>query len=245
MHNIIRNTVAILLLTTGIASAAAVVVPNFSFENPDLADAAFTSATVSNDTTAVPGWVTTINSGPGKIGVWNPQNPSFLGTTGPDPGGNVPGSAQGLQILYLAFNRGSGLESVTSGTIAAIEANTTYLLTAAVGSDLFFNPDIVSIALLVNGAVAASSSTTGASIPNGGFIDVFTSFTTLPAGDPRVGGNLAIKLTSSTTNSSDIVQVNFDNIRVDASVPEPSTGALLLGGTLAIAFRRRKIAAIY
>lgn len=219
------------MLSLSVAHAAPITVGNFSFET----DPANAAGAVNVPT----GW-TAFNDAnfSGTI------NGNFPG----NPPGNLPAPADGTQ--YFAINEGPS--DPTGGIfqdVGALQADTTYTLTVAIGLRSDFgagsaNPGLGSpgIISLINGAGNTGtllSSTTGAPTVSGTFEDFSTSFTT----GASVSGDLTIELSLAPAST---FQADFDNVRLDgsaAAVPEPSTYALL-GIGLAFAFlvvRRKQI----
>lgn len=148
--------------------------------------------------------------------------------------------------LYLNLPLPNGVQTgysnggTLSQTLAAtLQANTVYTLTVDVGRRLDQAFPGASITLLAGITVLG---TTAALVPTpGNFLPVGVTYTSLVS-DPLIGQNLRIVLTSNG------VQINFDNVRLDAvpvftPVPEPSSWALLLPGLASLlAYQRRKAA---
>ena len=102
----------------GSASAATIVVPDFSFETPALNTI---NSNQSNDTTTIPGW--TVNS-PSYYGIQ-----SIAGQYGlnPPPG---TGHTDGNQLLFLNLDYNGQEATITStNALTKIVSGTTYTLT--------------------------------------------------------------------------------------------------------------------
>src|SRR4030095_3466655 len=96
--------IAFTALVATSASAIDIPVPNFSFEGPDLADGTRMDVSGAGSTTSIPGWTTKatlFGASTAGFGTWNPQDSSFTGTTGPDPGGTFSVHALGLQVAQI------------------------------------------------------------------------------------------------------------------------------------------------
>src|SRR5258706_10157023 len=87
--------------------AASIPVPNFSFSDPDVADA--------NLSTTVPGWTLTLGGGGNSAGVRDPLNAQYAGSTGNNA--LLPGTADGGQAAYFSLNEGFGRLSMNVTTI--------------------------------------------------------------------------------------------------------------------------------
>lgn len=166
------------------ASAAAIAIANPSFETPVYP--------VGQWGTEVPGW--TVSSG-ATAGIENYPSVFPLGI----PDGN--------QVAYL--NSAGSVSQVLS---SAIEASTTYTLTAGIGDPTHVAPPAsYAMQLRAGGEVLASASPTTI---DGGFVTASASYTAQP-GDPRIGAPLRIVFTMGETISGR--QLVFDNVRLDAS----------------------------
>jgi hypothetical protein len=224
------------------AHATLIVVPNFSFESPDVPDNTFSDTDIDGD---IPNWTfTKSENGTNYAGVWDPVAGDYPGTTG---NGAIPGSGQGTQVGFIYLDQADNPVPqplngviVTSTELATIQSNTTYTLTVALGNSLLLTPGEVDIRLLANGQEASSTTVIGDAIPNGTFTDFTTSFTT-GAASGFVGQQLSIRI-AHIFNAEGVAEVDFDNIRLNSTpfIPEPASAALSsLVACAALARRRR------
>jgi hypothetical protein len=228
------------------ANATSIVVPNFSFENPQLTPGANNNGGNGN-TTSITSW--TISAAPSNTnnGVYHPVS----GFTSTDP---LPAPADANQVVYMVPGAGFTSSITTTNSLGLIAANTTYMLTVALGNrsdtmSLTFDNGLYTIDLLANGVSVAENTLAGSAVAHGTFVDLSTSFlSTLPL----VGESLTVRLSAK----GDVNQVGamdnnegiFDNVRLTATTaaaPAPDAGstALLLGGAVAamgIACRKLK-----
>ena len=150
-------------------------------------------------------------------GVFNPSIASF--TSVPD----------GVNTLWI--NSGSAAQTLST----VLTANMAYTLMVDVGDRIDWDTfPGYSVALLAGSTILASESSL---MPNNGFLTSTVNYTAL-AGNPFLGTALTILLTTNGT------QVNFDNVRLDASpVPIPAAAWLLGSGLLGlVGVARRKTA---
>ena len=157
---------------------------------------------VNTNSVGIPGWVN--SSG----GILLP----LIGPTG-QFSNPIP---DGVNTAWL--NGGSATQTLN----AVLTANTSYTLQVAVGDRRDGVFPGYSVALMAGTTVLASES---ALHPDDGFLDSVISYSATAA-SPGLGQPLVIRLTANGT------QVNFDNVRLDATaVPEPGAWALMLAGT--------------
>ena len=214
------------------AEASVITVPNFSFEEDDVADSGSLNAAPS-------GW-TRDRSGAGAYSaVWDPHDGVFAGTTGDNTQGVLPHGGQVLHLILLGDEEDeNAFVSVISGealAFAVVDMN--YTLTVAAGDRLgdAAEPDEYEIAILLDDVVAASTILDGTTIANGGFQDMEVSYTTSAA---DAGKEIKIQLTHRDTDNVFSDFGVFDNVRFEA-IPEPSTvGLMALGGALMLVRRR-------
>lgn len=229
---------ALAFAAAGPVQALPIAVPNASFEAVALADGAEAKA-LNADGATVPGW-TSVFAGPGVSGGGghDPQDAQFAGATGDDAA--LPGSADQGQALFLEGTVAGNTESFsTTAAVATVEAGTTYTLTVAVGDPLDAEPGAVAIQLLVDGTKVAETVADGTALAEGDFTDLTASFAAA-AGDPRVGGQLKIRLRQQVTASAR-QRVYFDRVELeDDVVPEPAASLLLAAGAAVLAASGRR-----
>lgn len=241
MHQTPRRSLLILatFLTLPVAAdAAALVVTNPGFEATPAANGMFNGT----NTTGPAGWGWTVaNTGPTNgnrfFGVWNPTGtPSY-----------IPARPAGENIGVIFLDDVLGLEARLQQVLAdTLQLSTEYTLTVEVGN---FRPSPggdpwnfagfpgYRVDLLAGATVLASDNNTLA--PGEGiFLTSTVSFTT-GASHPAAGQPLSIRLVNLNGPGAG-VEVNFDNVSLNAeAVPEPSGLALLAVGTL-IGLRGRR-----
>jgi len=209
--------------------ASPIVVPNFSFESPDVADGLFSLV--------IPDW-SYMGSGAFQAGVYDHNDAGFPGATG----GNLPAPALGAQSAFLHTGGLGGVSMTTTSALTSILPETTYTLTVAIGVRLDFPAGPAngggSLNLFANGVNVSGSELNFNvnTLPRGAFADYTISFTT-GTSDFIIGQSLTPFIGIFFDGSSGI---NVDNVRLDAtSVPEPTTVTLLLSASL-LAMNRRK-----
>lgn len=220
--------------------ATSIVVPNFSFEDPALSSG-FNNNGGNGDTTSITSWTISAPSGNTDNGVYHPV--SGFTTTNP-----LPAPADGNQLVYMVPGAGNTSSITNTNSLTTIAANTTYMLTVALGNrsdnpNLTFDTGLYRIDILANGVSVSNNTLAGSAVPHGTFVDLSTSFlSTLPF----VGESLTVRLSATGSSAND--EGIFDNVRLTAttaatggSVPDGGTTAMLLGeamGMLGIGARR-------
>jgi hapalindole H/12-epi-hapalindole U/12-epi-fischerindole U synthase len=236
------------------ASAVSITVLNPGFEDNIITDGAFV---VFSDGPA--NWSrydpsNLIDNNGNAVGVIRPNitNPYF-------PAGTTEGANAALVFLGGGVNGEAGLQQTLSATL---QANTRYTLTVDIGNiasgtslagssggaGVFFDLDGFPgyrLDLLAGGVVIGSDNNSlGASIPEGQFRTA--SFNVdIGAAHAQLGQTLGIRLVNldqAGTTEIPNIEVDFDNVRLDATaVPEPATAALFVSGiALGVAFSRRR-----
>lgn len=212
-------------VTASTASALSINVVNYSFELNNAGGAGGVSQGVPT------GWTSYNQASNGDIGSQNPNNSQF-------PINNpLPSPAQGNQFVYInTFENNPGGASGIYQSFGALQPNTIYTLTVAIGSraDRINTAGTIS---LLNGLnpTTATVLASGGGLPatQGTWQDYSISFQT---GD-TVDGFLTIAL---STVAAGTIQAGFDNVRLDAvAVPEPELYGLAFAGLIGwIAVRR-------
>ncbi len=220
MRHFLVAAIACTFLAVGSTDAVAdIIITNHSFEADGLTDGQFTGGAT--------GWGSTPGAGTG-IGHLNPVEAQFSGTSG---SGSIPGG-DGERVGYIS------VAGEMWQNIGMIDANTQYDLTVAIGErkDLGWGHDLtVSLrATSRTGTLLGSGVYTAADAPNGSFTDVGFSIDSSNFG-AEVGNSLFVVF--SSTGGQEL----FDNLRVTAAtVPEPTSFALLAPCGICFAGRRRR-----
>jgi hypothetical protein len=217
-----------LIAGTGVASADMITVPNFSFESPETSGVYAVTGTAQGAPT---------NGGTNAVPDWTFVNNEWAGTYD----GFVDA---GSRTAFINVNNGSGNATITSAPVTTILADTNYILTVAVGNPPgtgapFADPGTAVLNLLANTTLAptvfsivATNSAlhpiSTANIPDGTYKDFNVDLTAAQA-TALAGDQLEIQM-ATTDGSSGQFQITFDNVRLDAVAPEPSTYAMLFGG---------------
>ncbi len=232
-HLLRYSVVAALIFVTDAARAATVLVSNHSFETPVTAAATFTGGMAS----APSGWSvynTGATNADRQFGVWNPSTTnSFVG--GAPDGANVG-------VVFLQNTTGlaeAGLQQVLT---ASLQVLTQYTLTIDVGNFSNVDPGPFNftgfpgyrVDFFAGSTLIASDNNT-LSPGEGIFMTSVVTFTT-GGSHANSGEQLGIRLVNLNGPGT---EVNFDNVRLDAStVPEPSTALLVIIGAFCTVFRR-------
>ena len=217
----------------GVAQAALVTISQPSFESPVTAPATFTGT----QTTGPTGWAV-YNSGATNnqrfFGVWNPSTTnSYIG-----------GAPAGLNIGVVFLQNTTGIaEAGLQQTLGAtLQLATQYTLTVEVGNFSDADPGPFNftgfpgyrVDLFAGSTLLVSDNNTLAP-GEGMFATSVVSFTT-GASHANAGQALGIRLVNLNGPGT---EVNFDNVRLDAtSVPEPSAAALGSVAVLCALLRR-------
>jgi len=180
----------------------------------------FESPTTADFTSGViTGWLL---SAPAQQGVFRPSAFPSVGM----------GTTEGTQTAFL--NQGFISQTLPS----LLTVNTSYTLQVDVGDRLDLPFPGYAVQLFAGSTLLAQESSL---VPNNGFLTSTVSFTALP-GNVAIGQAIQIRLVSNG------VQVNFDNVRLDATavpaaIPLPASAAIWGLGTLGLGliYRRRKV----
>lgn len=235
LHRIFPPVATLALAVAGIAAslpearAISINVTNFSFEMPVLSTGNLQVGTPT-------GWTSFQTDGGGvfDVGVTHPGAAEYTVNT------PFAAPAEGNNYLWLNRFNGSGTAGIFQD-IGAIQPNTLYTLTVAIGgrADRINSPGIISLwnGADQNGTLLGAS---GGLPAQNSWQDFTVTFTT----GALVSGNLTIGL--SVLNAPSI-QADFDNVRLTAvsAVPEPSSYGLafasLMGGLIYLRRRRRAL----
>ena len=217
------------MLSSLIANATPITVPNASFELPS------SPTQTSSNFNIVPGWV------------FNIQDGSAFGVASISSNFSSPGALAGNDYAFINNDYPNVTDTMTSATsLGTITANTTYTLTFAIGNrngnGLYDNPGNVSVSLLANGVPFATDTVTNGTVPNGTFEDFTLTYTT-PSSGSIIGDNLKIQF-ASLPEQGTAYQPGFDNVTLNETavpvVPEPKTSILLVPGGLALWWLMRR-----
>jgi hypothetical protein len=200
-----RHALLILALAlpfNGIAQAATIEVPNFSFEAIPAGD--------DNQAMAdIPDWQS----------IREPDTNTISATFNPGTefdnarGGGTPRGALGPQVAVCA----SGRSIRSQKPLTTIQAGTTYTLTIAIGDDRLSEPGVINVGFLIDDQfVEGSSETFDASdfAPEGRFEEYAISYT---ATAQDAGKTLKISLGKTAEGGTDQA-VHFDNVRLSDSL---------------------------
>lgn len=223
--------------------AASITVLNHSFEDTVLSPGTFAT------TSSPAGWSPygSIDFSGRVIGALNPASTTLYSAAVPD-GANVG-------VIFL-LDGGPAVESGMTQTLGAtLQLNTTYTLQIEVGniandpfephSDFNFSgfPGY-RIDLLAGGTVIASDN--NSLLPAEGQFLTSNVLLSVGGSHAQAGQSLAIRLVNLDGNNG--IEVNFDNVRLDASpIPEPAHATLAAGASLlvlAALSRRRRLSAL-
>jgi hypothetical protein len=253
---VVLALLAVGALWVGSASAGAIPIPNYSFEDDVLADG--TTGDAIWGTWYSPEAVATNADPIGHpstyrwFGRWNPMDGQFPGTTG-TPG--VPTGGEGQQFLVLTGEDALPTNEIISAPLGTLLTAGTYTLTAAIGCQI---PSPAQNYELVLGTIESGDLVrTGfgaATVPSGALLGTFADASTSVAiGSAHLGEQLYIKLVGTNAAVGGALAVSgpaevcFDNIRLDGAplgvTPEPGTLAILVSGLIGLlcyAWRKRK-----
>jgi hypothetical protein len=221
------------------AQASPLAVQNASFEAPAVWGATY--ANYHGGESVVGGaptgwtWISSDNC------VCDPSDGQYAGTSGKqgmDINGSLPGTGDGFQYA-LAGVYDAGVSGVPqkatltySGTsLGNFEIGTTYTLTVAVGQRAGMRPTSYTAVMLADGVATGTPQAIDAT--EGTFTDLTYTF---QAGESVSNKPIGIQFTGTGLWT----HAAFDNVRLDASVPEPACLSIFGGAALLLAGRRRK-----
>jgi len=223
-------------------------VTNYSFESSALSDGGWSSG-------APTGWTMYVSGSGTHVGLQNPVNSQYSGTTyvSPEQPGYMPSPADGLQFCYV--NVGKSASWTSSATylyqsLGTVEANYYYRATAAIGMRLDYTsfPSGWELSLRYggsgyNGTVLASVDQNSGNPTAGNFVDRSCTFDSRNFPD-AIGKTLYVVFKATPPDTSNLYQLSLDNVRVDRNyIPEPGALVLLgcgLVGLLCYAWRKRR-----
>jgi hypothetical protein len=233
----------VLLASVRPAGATLIIIPNASFQNPDLADTVFTDTGSTAD--AVPNWTFAATSATGGIvsaGVWDPGVTDYTQAGGDNA--TLPGDAEGGQAAYIYLEPEitpvplSG-DLTTAAPIATVESDFSYDLTVALGRGVGIPTGDVTLALLISKFPIASVVIPASEIPENNFKDFIVNLTTFED-YPFAGAELHARITHSYAGAA-AASVDIDNVRFEAVlVPEPAGASLALLALGAVVSRVRR-----
>ncbi len=220
LKSLIRRIAAALLMAGaagGIATAAPVTVPDFSFElwtNTLTGDPLQDGANTAGPDVG-PDWRA---AGNGGINLVNPTNGLYAGTTGSP--GTIPSTGDGMNYLWI----GLGHDGHAWQTVGTLQPNTVYTLTVAVGNTLLNDGGMGTISLesgnFPAGTILGSAPVNSTIVTPGTFVDSTLVFIT----GQHASGPLTILLEGTGGTGTEL---NYDNIRLDAS-PAPASPTALV-----------------
>ena len=248
-------------LASGLAQAAPLTVANPGFEADSITPGAFVVLQPQAWLPYDPNVLLVAQPGLNAVGAIRP-----LPGTEYFPGGTPEGNNAALVFLAGDGSGEAGLQQMLSATLQAGQrytlrvdvgniASGTSLAGSSGGAGVFFNLNGLPgyrLDLMAGASVLASDvNSIGGTIPEGQFRTATLGFDAGAAAPALIGQALGIRLVNLKqpgTLASPNIEVDFDNVRLDVSpVPEPSTLALWLGGTLliggAVARSRQRAAA--
>ena len=240
----ILTTLVILVACAQETKAAAIAVPNFSFESQSGVGQPF-GVNINIDS-----WQK--NSKPGYF--IDSAQLQWIQTAGAFVDTNPYGNHDGTQAAYLLSFPGAGLFQDLTSPDAKFTIGMSYNMSLGVFSKDMTAGNTLSLSLYyrdgLNNFVTVGAPTTvtysAAGFPNLGplnLIDFSVNLGEVQAGDAWAGKNIGIKIEIGVSDFSG-KNWDFDNVRLTATpVPEPTSMALLalgFGGFLAVRMRSRK-----
>lgn len=225
---------------TPTANAASLSIANAGFEEPIIGEGDFTINVLPSWTLYDPSNLTSASIGSGEpiYGVYNPTADFYFNEA---PEGNNVG------YVYLTFPPGSGAVGISQTLTSLLTANTKYTLQVEIANIPPVNGFTTldgfpgyAVQLLAGGTLLTQDFN-NLSITEGAFVTSNISYIT-SANNPNLGKPLEIRLLNLL--QSDGIEINFDNVKLDATqIPE---SASILGITLgflgaSLALKRRKM----
>jgi hypothetical protein len=232
---LVITSLAFSLALASVASATSVTINNFSFETPVIgSDNSFVLASGASFNSW--GYNKTTGSGFQDFGIENPGAGEYTNAAG----AGTPLGAQGTNVAFLNQSIGGGIANIFQD-IGAIQANTTYTLTVAIGQRLD----------RVNGSatIALFNTASGSGLSGNPFTDISSTMLSSTIGVSSVAGSFqdfTVTFTTGSVVSGDLtigaqyvgdgkIQASVDNFRLDATaVPEPGTTAVAMCALLGV-----------
>jgi uncharacterized protein (TIGR03382 family) len=217
------------------ANAVSVLIANPSFETPTVGDVASSLAPKPSGTFNSWGYTMTVGSSFQDFGIENPGSGAYTGAAG----AGTPAGADGTNAVFLNQGITGGVINIFQD-VGALQANTTYTLTVAIGQRLDRVNGAPTIGLINAGSGETDAwlngtllnSTTAVSNVNGSFQDFTVTFTT--------GATVTNDLYVGAQYIGDgTIQASVDNFRLTA-IPEPTAACLALLGGAGLLRRRRR-----
>ncbi|HWY75406.1 MAG TPA: immunoglobulin domain-containing protein [Verrucomicrobiae bacterium] len=212
LMSLTRRFVAAILMAggaVGIANAAPVTVPDFSFEITPITPGGATAAPFVGTNWSA--------SGNGGVFIQDITNTLFTNTVA----GNLPPTADGTNYLVENIN---GHTAYCWQNVGLLESNTIYTLTIALGQSLLASSGSGDIALVNGttpfGALLASTPANNGTLTAGTFVDTTLVFTN----GYKSSGFLTILMQGNSG-----AQLCFDNVRLDATATPLAPLALVPG----------------
>lgn len=197
------------------SAASSVTVPDFSFEKTVLADGANGGALNVGTNWSAAGVIGAINGG---VYLLNSTDATFDGSSGDAT--PLPAPADGLNALFMSLVSSKGY---AWQNIGALQADTKYTLTVAVGQSLTGDTGVGKIALINGtdplGTLLTATNVDSSTLTAGSFADSSVVLTT----GHNVSGPLTILLQGDSGT-----QLIFDNVRLDATAAAAAPTALAI-----------------
>lgn len=218
---------AALIWSAAHASATPIAITNPGFETDFAANNTFRVLVPAGWTIFDPNGI--VEQGNDAVGVLNPTGSTFFPAGAPE--------GRNAALVFLAQDVGGGPAGLTQALTSTLSANTRYTLTVEVGNiasgfgapgNTFYDLDGFpgyQVQLLAGGEVIVQDDNSlAASIPEGEF-RTSTIMVDIGTAHPRLGQSLEVRLINLNipgTPTEPAIEVDFDDVRLDASpIPPP------------------------